>query len=66
MVGRYRYSDLYDLISWKDMIKFIQEAEGNSSKKREILVEMFDFYNDTILRNKQAIQRKRIEEINLL
>ncbi|MHA2227083.1 MAG: hypothetical protein ACXAC8_17845 [Candidatus Hodarchaeales archaeon] len=35
-----KYLGLYNIVSWEDMIRLIEEAEGNPSRKRELLQEM--------------------------
>jgi len=51
-----KYYGLYNILPWEDMIKLIEEAEGDPTKKKELLVEI------NLQREEEKKQKQNIKD----
>ncbi|MFX0181461.1 MAG: hypothetical protein ACFE95_00155 [Candidatus Hodarchaeota archaeon] len=53
-----KYYGLYNILAWDDMIKLIEEAEGDPTKKKELLTEI------NLQREKEEKQKQEINDLS--
>lgn len=52
-----KYHGLYNILPWEDMIKLIEEAEGDPTKKKELLAEI------NLQREEEEKQKQKINDL---